>query len=78
MAWIGKLLEALIAVPKLASYIEAAVKEIVLWYVQRETAETHQMIADAAATAARAQTQEERFHAAELWRRALSRPRIGG
>lgn len=73
---IPQILDALIAIPKIAGYVEQIVSAITAWYVGRQKAETLSKIADAAAFAARAQTDEERYQAAEKWRSALSRPRV--
>lgn len=74
---ISAILDILIAVPQLAYYIKKMVSAIVVWYVQKQTGDTLVMIADAAALAARAQTDEDRFKAAEKWRAALSNTRYG-
>lgn len=73
---IGAILSALAAIPKILGYVETFARAVTMWYVARAEAETHSMIANAAAKAARAKTQEERLKAAEAWRKALSRPRI--
>lgn len=70
------ILNALIAIPKIAGYVEEAAQEIVLWYVGRQQAATLSAIADAAALASRATTDEERYAAAQAWQTALSRPAI--
>lgn len=75
MAFIPKLLEALVAIPKIAGLVEKYVGAVVLWYVSRQKSETLGLIADAAAYAARAQTREDRLNAAQKWQNALSRPR---
>lgn len=69
------ILNALVAIPKIADLVMQTVSAIVNWYVQKQTADTLAMIADAAAFSARAQTDDERYKAAEKWRTALSRPR---
>lgn len=76
MAIIPQILSALIAIPKIADLVMAAVSQVVLWYVGRQQAETLSMISDAAALAARASTDDERYAAALAWKNALSRPRI--
>lgn len=67
---------AIAATKALADYAKAFAAEIVLWYVERERADALSKIADAAALAARAQTDEERYHAAQKWQEALNRPRV--
>lgn len=76
LAFIPKMLEALVAIPKIAGLVEKYVGAVVLWYVSRQKAETLGKFADAAAYASRATTQEERYNAAQKWQDALSRPRI--
>lgn len=70
------ILSALVAIPQIAGYVQAFVSQIILWYVQNSTNQTLSQIADAAALASKATTDEERFAAAEAWRSALNRPRI--
>lgn len=76
MGWVIPLLNAIVAVPKIAGYVESFAAAVVNWYIGRQTTATLKAIADAAAFSARAKTKEDRFHAAQLWRDALSRPRI--
>lgn len=73
---IGTILSALIALPGIANAIWKLVSAITLWYVQQQTNETLAAIADAAAFAARAQTDADRYTAAQMWRTALSKPRV--
>lgn len=73
---ITTILDALIAIPKIAGYVETAVSAIVLWYCQRATNQTLSAIADAAALAAKASTDAERYAAAQAWQKALSSPRV--
>lgn len=75
MPGIGTILDALIAIPKIAGFVQTTVTAIVAWYVEKQTAATLSAIADAAAFAARAQSDDDRYKAAELWAKALSRPR---
>jgi hypothetical protein len=70
------ILNALIAIPKIAGYIEAFAAAVTNWYVQRQTSQTLAAIANAADLAASAQTQEQRYAAAQAWETALSRPRV--
>jgi hypothetical protein len=69
-------LNAIAAIPAIAKYFEEAMAAIVGWYVARQQAETLGMIADAAALAARAVTDEDRYQAAKAWQDALARGRI--
>lgn len=71
-----KLLDALMSIPGLLSAVSAAAEAVTLWYIQKQQAENLAKIADAAAFAAQAQTDEERYIAAEKWRCAFSQPRI--
>lgn len=76
MATVSAILSALAAIPKILGFVESFARAVTLWYVGRAQAQTHAEIADAAAYAARATTDEERYLAAEKWQKALSRPRI--
>jgi len=76
MSFIVSLLNALVAIPKIAGYVEAFASWVATWYVNRLKQEQLTKIIDAASLAARAETQEERYVAAEAWRTALSAPRI--
>ena len=73
---IGTILSALIAIPKIGTLVSNAVSAVVLWYCQNATNQTLSAIADAAALAAKAQTDDERYAAAAAWSAALSRSRI--
>lgn len=78
MSWLALVpvfLNALVAIPKIGTQVEAAVAQAVAWYVGRQNTKTLGLIADAAAAAARAQTDDDRYAAAALWQSALSRPR---
>lgn len=70
------ILNALIAIPKIAGYIEAFCSQLITWWIQRQTNQTLSLISDAAAMGARAKTDEERMAAAQAWQKALSRPRV--
>lgn len=72
---VGSILTALAAIPQILGYIEAFAGAVTLWYVQRQQSQALAAIADAAALAARAKNDDERFQAAEAWQAALSRPR---
>lgn len=56
--------------------VEHFTSAVVLWYVERAKNETLSAISDAAALAARAQTDEDRYAVSSAWRSALSRTRI--
>lgn len=73
---IGTILSALVALPKIGALIESLISSITLWYIQRQTTQTLSQIADAAALASRAQTDDERYQAAQAWQSALSRSRV--
>lgn len=74
--WIPKILDFLVAIPQLVGVVESAVGAVTYWYIARQRRETLAEIADAAAFAARAETDQERYEAAQKWRAVLSRPRI--
>ncbi len=73
---IALLLNALVAIPQIASLVESFASAVTLWFCQRAQTQTLQAISDAAALAARAQSDEERYASAQAWQAALSRPRI--
>lgn len=73
---ITAILSAIAAIPALLGYVEKFCAQIMTWYIQRQTNETLGLISDAAALASRAQTDEERYAAAQKWHDALNRPRV--
>lgn len=73
---IGSVLSALVAINSIAGYVNSFAQAIILWYVARQNTDALSQIADAAALAARAQTDAERYAAAQAWQTALSRPRV--
>lgn len=70
------ILNALVALPQIAGYVESFAATIVSWWLQRQTNQTLSMVADAAALAAHAETDEARYAAAQNWQTVLSRPRV--
>jgi hypothetical protein len=70
------ILNALIAIPKIVGYVEQFASQVTLWWVQRQTTATLSQIADAAALAAHAQTDGDRYAASQAWEKALSNPRV--
>lgn len=76
IAFVAGLFTALANIRALASLIEEFAGAVTLWYVQRQESKTLSMISDAAALAAKANSQEERYEAAKKWQDALSRPRV--
>lgn len=76
LALLPKLLDALIAIPKIGDMVMGVVSSIVQWWLNKQTANTLGLIADAAAQGARAQTDQDRYKAAAAWQKALSQPRI--
>lgn len=70
------ILNALAAIPAILGYVESFAAVVTLWYCQRQTNETLTEIADAAALAANAKTDSDKFAAADAWAKALSRPRV--
>jgi hypothetical protein len=73
---IGAVLSALAAIPAIFGYVQSFVAQVMVWYIQNANNQTLSAIADAAALASRAKTDEERYAAAEAWQKALSRPRV--
>ena len=70
------ILSALAAIPSILGYVESFASAVTLWYCQRATNQTLSAIADAAALAAKASTDAERYAAAQAWQTALSTSRI--
>jgi len=70
------ILNALVAIPKIAGYVQTFASAVVSWYVSRQTQETLSAIADAAALAANAKTDDEKFAAAQKWQTALAMGRV--
>lgn len=72
------ILNAITAIPQIAGYVESAIQQIVLWWVQRQQSQTLSEIADAAALASHAQTDADRYAAAQAWQSAIARGRTAG
>jgi hypothetical protein len=75
IAFLMSLLNAVAAVPALAKYADEFAAGVFLWYVKRQNKESSIKIADAAAFAARSETQEDRLKASAMWETAIKRPR---
>lgn len=73
---IGSILSALAAIPQILGYVETFASAVTLWFVQRQNNQTLSAIADAAALAAKASTDADRYAAAQAWQQALSNPRV--
>ena len=69
------LFQAIAAIPSIINSLEQFAAGVAQWYIERTTKETLAQIADAAAFAARAETQADRLAALDKWRAVLSRPR---
>lgn len=76
IAFVTALFTALSSIAAIAKYVEEFASAVSIWYINRQQTETLAKIADAAALASRAKTQEERFEAAKQWQKVLSRPRV--
>jgi len=70
------ILNALAALPSLFGYIQSFCAQCALWYVQSCNNSVLAAVADAAAASARANNKEERDAALDLWRTAMSKPRV--
>ena len=66
---------AIVGLIKAIPIVDGWMQQLVALYVTQQTAATLQGIVDAAAMAARAKTDEERYVAADAWRIALSKSR---
>lgn len=67
---------AVLAFIKAVPIIDGWVQQLIAAYIMTQTAETLSKIQDAAALAARAKTDAERYAAGDAWQSALSRNRI--
>ena len=76
IALLLSIFKALAAIPAILGYVEDFAAGVALWYCQRQTNETLSQIADAAAFASVAKTDDERYEASEKWHDALGRDRI--
>lgn len=76
IAAILTIFSGLAAIPKIGDMIKEFASALSLWYIQQANESTNKAIADAAAFAARAKTQEERHAALDKWKDALSRTRF--
>lgn len=76
LAFVTSTFTALANIKAIAGYIDEFAGAVVIWYVQRQKSETLTQISDAAALAARADTDEARYEAAQKWKDALSRNRV--
>lgn len=70
------ILNGLSAIPAILGYVESFAATVTLWFCQRAQNETLSQIADAAALAANAKTDADKFAADDAWAKALSRPRV--
>lgn len=70
------ILNALAAIPAILGYVEKFASAVTLWYISRQNNLTLSAISDAAALAARANSEDERYAAAQKWQEVLSRPRV--
>lgn len=70
------ILNAIAAIPALLGYVEKFAAQCALWWIQRQKAESLAAVSDAAALAARATTDEERYKATDAWHHALGLPRV--
>lgn len=76
MTLVLAILNALAAIPAIAKYVERFCAAIVTWWISRQKSETKAALADALAFGARANSQEDRFKADDLWAKAISSPRV--
>lgn len=63
-------------IPKIGEIFLKLFSQIASWYCSIQTNENLKAISDAAAFAARAKTEEERFESSKRWRDALSHDRF--
>lgn len=75
-AFLFALFKMIAALPGLVDQMKDLAAQVAGWYVNQATEATLSKIADAAAFAAKATTQEARYEAAQRWSDALKHPRI--
>lgn len=73
---VALILNALVAIPKIAGIVEGICTSIVAWYIQNRTTQTLSQISDAIALTASAQTDQDRLNAMAALQKALSNTRI--
>ncbi len=76
MITVGSVFSAIVGAIKAVPIIDGWFQQLMAVWMNGQTNATLANIADAAAFAARAETDEQRYQAAEKWRQALMRPRI--
>lgn len=74
-AFVTGLLNALVAIPKIADQVEKVVTAVIAWWVGRSTDSNIRGLSDALAMTLRSKTRLDRINAAKEWREALSKPR---
>lgn len=70
------IISAIIGAIRAVPIIDGWFQKLIVAYIDGQTNETKCKIVDAAALAARAETDEERYEASKAWMVALSRPRV--
>lgn len=75
MTFVVSLLNALVAIPKIADLVMSIVETISNWYIAKADVETNKLILDAASLAVKAHNKEDRDKALDAWKIALSRTR---
>ena len=69
------ILEALIAIPKIAGIVQGMISQVVYWWILKQKTDVLAAIADAAAMTAMAESDEDRFQAAATWQAVLKKSR---
>ena len=78
MEFLLGLFSAISAIPKIADAFKWFMSVCATWYISNVSHDALQKISDAAALAMKAETDEERFIAAQAWRDALKHKRAIG
>jgi hypothetical protein len=76
ISFVTTLFNALAAIPSIINAVESFAGAVTLWLIQRQNNQALAAIADAAALSSRAQTDADRYAAAQAWQSALSKPRV--
>ena len=76
MVFIGSLLNALIAIPQIAKYVELFAAYVTGWYISNVKSDEKQGILDSIALTLKAETRADRLAALDKWHESLSKKRI--
>lgn len=73
----GAIFTAIVALVQAIPIVDSWFRQLIAAWIDKQAQETLSAISDAAALAARATTDDERYAASVAWQKALQRPRQG-